>query len=320
MLMGSSRFILMQVAEENETLVTEFVLIGCSLWIKQRMVLVIFLAVAYSAALIGNGIIIMVVISEPKLHNPMYFFLCNLSVLDFCIITTTVPQSIANCLEDRPVMSLQRCYIQMVTSTMLTITEYLLLMFMAYDRYVAISTPLHYMMIMNWTVCILLVTVAWAGALIIVLVPLFVMKIKLCGNYIVNHIACELKAFIKLWCIDWRLYQVAFYLVSLLVLVFPICFILFSYVRILVAILRMNSEGSRMKAFSTCGSHLAVVTMYYGTSIVSYSLPQTKETHLSDLIISLFYYALTPVFNPLVYTLRNKVILEALKTLFGQKR
>ncbi|XP_066485783.1 olfactory receptor 13H1-like [Tiliqua scincoides] len=284
------------------------------------MALVIFLAVAYSAAVIGNGIIIMVVISEPRLHNPMYFFLCNLSVLDFCIITIAVPQSIANCLEDRPVMSLQRCYIQMVTSTMLAITKCFLLMFMAYDRYVAISTPLHYMMIMNWTICILLVTVAWAGALIIFLIPLFVIKIKLCGNYIVNHIACELKAFINLWCIDWCLYQVALCFISLLVLVFPLCLILFSYVCIPVAILRMNSEASRIKAFSTCGFHLAVVTMYYGTAIVSYSLPQTKETHLSDLIFSLFNCVLTPVFNPLVYTLRNKVILEALKTLFGQKK
>lgn len=312
----------MQVAEENETLVTEFVLIGCSIWIKQRMVFVIFLAVVFSFAFIGNGIIITVIVCEPRLHNPMYFFLCNLSILDFCLVTTAIPRIIVNCLEDRPLVSLQSCYIQMLTFGIQGVTECLLLMFMAYDRYVAISNPLHYMLIMNKTVCIVLVSLAWGGSTSVALIAFFLMKVKFCGNNVVNHIVCEAKAIIKLVCLDvhvYNLYEVGFYIISLIVLFVPLSFILFSDLRILVAILRMHSEGSRRKVFSTCGSYLAVVAMYYGTGMVSYSLPKSKETTLSDLVTSLFYGAVTPVFNPLVYTLRNKEILGALKRLFCRK-
>lgn len=310
----------MTVADQNETLMTDLVLTGCSGWPKWRMSIAALFVVMCSVALLGNGLIILVIISGTQLHNPMYFFLCNLSILDLAITTTVVPQSIAHCLAERPVVSHTLCYTQMITGLIFGTTECFLLMIMAYDRYVAISSPLHYVLIMNRTVCIVLVAFIWTTSLVIIAVPFAVISFKFCGKNIVDHFACEFKAVFKLLCANVSLYQRGTYGVALFVLVVPLCFICFSYGRIVASVLRMRSEGSRMKAFSTCGSHLMVVTMFFGTAIVSYILPQTKETHLSDKIFTGCYALLAPMLNPLIYTLRNKEILGALKRLFNQKK
>ncbi|XP_062992649.1 olfactory receptor 13H1-like [Elgaria multicarinata webbii] len=309
----------MQEVGENETEVTEFILIGWSGRPKARMSLMAIMIIAYSITVVGNGLIVIVIISDPRLHNPMYFFLCNLSILDLFFTSAGIPQSIANCMVDRPVVSLPLCFTQLYSGLFFGATECFLLAVMAYDRYVAISNPLRYTLIMNRTVCILLVSATWTIAFMLTVVPCLAKPARFCGNNEVDHISCEFKAVIKLICTDTSSSQISISLTSMFTLVLPLGFILFSYMRIIAAILRMHSEGSRLKAFSTCGSHLVVVTMFYGTAIFGYILPQNKNTRDVDKIIFVFYAVLTPMFNPLIYTLRNQEVLGALKRTMGKK-
>ncbi|KAM6448888.1 olfactory receptor 13H1-like [Liasis olivaceus] len=302
----------MQEVRENETKVTEFILIGFSGRPKSRMVLIPVYILSYFVALAGNGLIVFVVIHDPRLHNPMYFFLCNLSFIDLGLTTTTIPQSIANCLVERPVMSFARCSIQMYAILLFGTTECFFLAVMAYDRLIAISRPLHYTVIMNRTLCILLTAVSWLTAFMLTVVPCLAKPARFCGNHEIDHIGCEVKSIMKLICTNTSSSQITMYFSSTLALLLPLGFILFSYMRILQAILSMPSEGGRMKAFSTCGSHLSVVTMYYGVAIFTYLLPPSKKMHEIEKILSIFNTVLTPVFNPLVYTLRNQEVLGAL--------
>uniref|UniRef100_A0A670JHQ1 Olfactory receptor n=1 Tax=Podarcis muralis TaxID=64176 RepID=A0A670JHQ1_PODMU len=307
----------MQEVGENETAVTEFVLIGWSGRPKARMGLMVFMIIAYLITVVGNGLIVVVVIADPRLHNPMYFFLCNLSILDLCMSSSGVPQSIANCMMDRPVISFPLCLTQLYTGLFFGTTECFLLAVMAYDRFIAISNPLRYMLIMNNTVCTVLASVTWFSAFMLTVVPCLAKPARFCGNNEVDHLSCEFKAVFKLICTDTSMSQISIFFTSTVTLVLPLGFILFSYMRILAAILRMKS-GGRIKAFSTCGSHLAVVCMFYGTCIFTYLLPQNKNTRFVDKIISAFYGVLTPMFNPLIYTLRNQEVLGALKKLLSQ--
>ncbi|XP_063158287.1 olfactory receptor 13H1-like [Candoia aspera] len=302
----------MQEVGENETEVTEFILIGWSGRPKSKMVLIPLYIVSYFAAMAGNGLIVIVVIRDPRLHNPMYFFLCNLSFIDLGFTTSIIPQSIANCLVERPVLSLARCFTQMYAILLFGTTECFFLVVMAYDRLIAISRPLHYTFIMSRTICILLAAVSWLTAFMLTVLPCLAKPVRFCGNNEIDHIACEVKSIMKLICTDTTSRQITIYSSSTLALILPLGFILFSYMRILQAILRMPSEGGRMKAFSTCGSHLSVVTIYYGIAIFTYLLPPNKKMHEIEKIISLFNTVLTPVFNPLVYTLRNQEVLGAL--------
>lgn len=303
----------------NDTEVTEFVLIGFSGRPKTRMGLIFFMAIVYLVTIIGNGVIVLVVLTEIQLHNPMYFFLCNLSILDICFSTSSVPQAITNALVDRPVMSFFMCYTQMYVGVYFGTTECFLLAVMAYDRYVAISNPLRYMIIMNWNVCIILAVFAWTIAFMLSVLPGIANPARFCGHNEVDHLTCEVTALMRLVCSDASVNQLVMYFTSTFSLVFPFCFILFSYMRIIVAILRINSSRSRLKAFSTCGSHLAVVCLYYGTCIFSYLKPQPKVRQEREKIISAFYGIVTPMLNPLIYTLRNQDVIGALKRLVEKK-
>ncbi|XP_039177292.1 olfactory receptor 13H1-like [Crotalus tigris] len=302
----------MQEVGENDTAVTEFILIGWSGRPRSRMILIPVYIVSYFLAIAGNGLIVLVVICDSQLHNPMYFFLCNLSFIDLGFTTSTIPQSIANCLVERPVMSSARCFIQMYAILLFGTTECFFLAVMAYDRLIAISRPLHYTFIMSRTVCIFLAAVSWFIAFTLTVVPCLAKPARFCGNNEIDHIGCEFKSMFNLICTDTSLSQISIYFSSILALLLPLGFILFSYMCILQAILRMSSEGGRIKAFSTCGSHLSVVTMYYGVSIFIYILPPNKKMHEIEKTLSVFNSVLTPVFNPLVYTLRNQEVLGAL--------
>ncbi|XP_066485700.1 olfactory receptor 13H1-like [Tiliqua scincoides] len=305
--------------EENETTLTEFILIGYSGHPKTRIGLIILMSAVYSVTLTGNSLIILVTIADPRLHNPMYFFLCNLSILDVGYSTSSIPQAIANLLVDRPTMPFARCYFQMNSGAYLAVTECFLLAIMAYDRYIAISRPLHYMLVMSKKFCIQLAVVTWTSGFFLGVLPICVMPARFCGNNVIDHMTCELKAVMKLICTDNSLNQLVTFITGSLTLLGPFAFILFSYLRILVAILRIHSSGGRLKAFSTCASHLTVVTIFYGTFIFSYLQPQTKTTRDLDKVVSLFYGIVTPMLNPLIYTLRNQEVIGALRRLVRSK-
>ncbi|XP_066485694.1 olfactory receptor 13H1-like [Tiliqua scincoides] len=304
---------------ENETTLSEFIFIGYSGRPKTRIGLLIFMIIIYSITVVGNGLIILLTAVDPRLHTPMYFFLSNLSFLDIGYSTSSIPQAITNLLVDKATMSFTMCYVQMSSSVCLGVTECFLLAVMAYDRYIAISSPLHYMLVMSKTSCIQLAAVTWTSGFLFGVVPIYAQPAHFCGENVIDHFVCELKAVMKLVCSDTYLSQVVMFINGILTLLGPFAFILFSYVRILVAILRIHSTDGRQKAFSTCASHLIVVTIFYGTAIFSYLQPQTKETRELDKIISLFYGVMTPTLNPLIYTLRNQEVLGALRRLVGRR-
>lgn len=304
---------------ENETALTEFILIGYSGQPKTRIGLIIFLSVVYTITVVGNGLIVLVITTDPRLHNPMYFFLSNLSFLDIGYSSSSIPQSIINLLVDKPTMSFTLCYFQMSSSVYLGVTECILLAIMAYDRYIAISSPLHYMVIMSKGFCIQLAMGTWTSGFFLVVIPIYATPTHFCGGNVIDHLTCELKAVMKLLCTQSTLNQLVNFFTGVLTLLCPFAFILFSYVRIIVAILKIHSTGGRLKAFSTCGSHLAVVIIFYGTAIFSYLQPQSKTTHKVDKIVSAFYGIVTPMLNPLIYTLRNKEVKDSLGRLIGKK-
>ncbi|XP_063158286.1 olfactory receptor 13C7-like [Candoia aspera] len=303
----------------NKTALTEFILIGFSGRTKSRLGLMVFMVIVYTVTVVGNGLIVLVITMDSHLHKPMYFFLSNLSFLDISYSTSSVPQVIANLLVDKPSMTFSMCYLQMSSGVWLGITESFLLAVMAYDRYIAISAPLHYLIIISKKLCIQLAAGTWVAGLVLGVIPIYVMPARFCGDNVIDHFACELKAIFKLICSDASLNQVTMFITGVLTFLGPFAFILFSYLRIVTAILRIHSAGGRLKAFSTCLSHLMVVTIFYSTAIFSYLRPQTKSVQEIDKVVSLFCGVLTPMLNPLIYTLRNKEVIGALKKLTGQK-
>ncbi|XP_030400584.1 olfactory receptor 13H1-like [Gopherus evgoodei] len=304
---------------DNNSVVTEFILIGISGGLHVKFTLFGFLFAIYLLTLVGNTLLILLTRVDLRLHTPMYFFLSNLSFLDICYITINVPQLMVHCLSKRPSISLGRCLAQMYISRFLGITECLLLAVMAYDRWVAICKPLRYTLVMSNRVCLQLAAMSWSGSFLLCLSDFLAKQPRFCGPNVINHFACELQSMLKLACSDTRSNQIVMISTSVLVLLVPFSFILVAYVHIIVAVLRIHSTQGRTKAFSTCASHITVVALFYGAAIFVYLRPQSKSSVDQDKYISLFYGAVTPVLNPLIYSLRNKDVKEALRKLAGAK-
>uniref|UniRef100_A0A8D0H072 Olfactory receptor n=1 Tax=Sphenodon punctatus TaxID=8508 RepID=A0A8D0H072_SPHPU len=303
---------------DNETLVTEFVLLGLSNHPWAQAVMFWLLLPTYLLTLLGNGLMVVLIVIDPHLHTPMYFFLSNLSFLDVVYTTSSVPQILANMFARRPTISFARCMAQMYISLLLGTAECFLLAVMAYDRFAAVCTPLRYTLIMNWRVCVWLATVSWSSAVVMTLIPILMQPKHLC-SHVINHFACELRVFLKLDCSNTHHSEISAMFNSIPILLVPFGFIVVTYVRIGLAVLRVRSSQGRGKAFSTCGSHLAVVSMFYGTAMAMYLQPPGKTASDLDKILSLFYGAVTPMLNPLIYSLRNKDVKGALLRVMGKK-
>nr|XP_056705729.1 olfactory receptor 13H1-like [Euleptes europaea] len=303
----------------NATTVTEFVLAGFSRQPQVRAALFVFFLVMYAVAIAGNGLIVLLIVVDPHLHTPMYFFLSNLSFIDVCYVTTSVPQILANCFKDKPSIPFGRCFAQMSIGLFLGVAECLLLAIMAYDRFVAICSPLHYSLIMSRKVCIILAVSLWLSSFVLTIVPFFSMQASLCGHNVVNHFTCELQAVLKLACSDTSASGLSMLISSVLTVLFPFAFILLTYGRIGLAVLRIRSAQGRGKALSTCGSHLAVVGIFYGTAMAEYVRPQAETFTDREKVVSVFYGVVTPMLNPLIYSLRNRDVKGALWRLIGRK-
>ncbi|XP_074063353.1 olfactory receptor 13H1-like [Macrotis lagotis] len=303
----------------NYSEVTEFILVGFSQKPRVQAAFFTGLLCLYLVTLLGNSLIVIVIQRDAQLHTPMYFFLSNLSFLDICYSTSWEPYVLTRCFEDFPTISYNSCYVQMTTSLFLGMTECLLLAVMAYDRFIAISNPLRYTVIMSNQVCLQMVVGTWVSAFFISVIPIVTIPTQYCGHNIINHFTCEIQALFKLVCSDTSMSLVLGMIISTFTLPLPFTFILISYIRIVAAVLRIHSMEARLKAFSTCGSHLTVVVIFYGTAIYMYLKPQTKEAQDQDKVISIFYGAVTPMLNPLIYTLRNKDVKGALRKLIGGK-
>ncbi|XP_067159234.1 olfactory receptor 14A16-like [Apteryx mantelli] len=270
----------------------------------------------YMAAILGNGLIITAVACDRPLHTPMYFFLLNLSLLDFGNISTTVPKSMANSLWDTRAISYSGCAGQVFSFFSLISAEYSLLTVMAYDCYVAICKPLHYGTLMGSRACVKMAAAAWASGFLIALLHTGnTFSIPLCQGNTVDQFFCEVPQILKLSCSDSYLREVGVLVVGACLSLGCFIFIVLSYVHIFTAVLRIPSEQGRHKAFSMCLPHLAVVSLFISTSLFAYLKPPSLSSPVLDLVLAILYAVVPPTVNPLIYSMRNKLLKEALKKL-----
>ncbi|XP_069888023.1 olfactory receptor 10AG1-like [Dipodomys merriami] len=303
--------------EENLTTLVEFVLLGFADAPRLRWFLFGLFFAIYMVILLGNGTILIITKVDPNLHTPMYYFLGNFSFLEICYVSTTLPRMLLNLATQRRNISLVACAAQMCFVLILGATECFLLAVMAYDRHVAICQPLHYPLLMNPKVCTQLVTGSWiSGIPFQIGQTIQIFSVTFCGSNQINHFFCDIPPILALACGEILVNEMMVYLGAMLFLFVPFLLILVSYSKIISTILKLPSATSRAKAFSTCSSHLAVVGLFFGSSIITYLRPKSDHSTEMDKVLSLFYTILTPMFNPIIYTLRNKDVILALKKLF----
>ncbi|XP_049733116.1 olfactory receptor 2A12-like [Elephas maximus indicus] len=295
--------------EQNQSWVSEFILFGFSGDPTSNRILFFAFLLLYLSSILGNGLIITLICLDSHLHTPMYFFLCILSLLDMGCVTTTMPQMLVHLLAHSQTISFASCWLQMYVFGALGLTECIFFVVMAYDRYVAICYPLRYTVILSWDLCTRLAAQTWACGFFFSLIHTFLtMRLPYCGPNIVNHYFCEGPSVRSLSCMDTHLIEMVDLVISVFVLVTPLSLILASYIHIAFAILKIKSTRGRCKAFSTCASHLTVVTLFYAPATYIYMRPKSSYSSERDKQISLFYNVFTTLLNPVVYSLRNKDI------------
>ncbi|XP_074087895.1 olfactory receptor 10AG1-like [Macrotis lagotis] len=302
------------IMEANLSHVKEFILLGFSDLPKLQDILFVILLIIYINILIGNGIIIIITKFDAALHTPMYFFLGNFAFLEICYTSVTLPRMLSDLWTQNKNISLLTCASQLCFFLILAVTESLLLTVMAYDRYVAICKPLYYALIMNNKVCVQLVLASWITGMPIMIGQTYqVFSLPFCNSNIINHIFCDMPPLMKLACGDTSWNEVMAYADSVIFGFVPLLLILFSYNRIFMTIRKLPSGMGRSKAFSTCSSHLMVVGLFYGSGIIAYLQPKTIDLPGTEKMLSLFYTTITPMINPLIYSLRNKDVIKAIK-------
>ncbi|XP_004622163.2 olfactory receptor 2G3-like [Sorex araneus] len=297
----------------NETDDGYFVLLGFSDQPRVEFILFVVVFVAYLLTIVGNSVIILVSRLDAKLQTPMYFFLQNLSFLDLMFTTTVAPQLLWNLKGPSKTITWTGCVIQLYVFLTMGSTEAVLLTIMAFDRYVAVCKPLNYTTIMHPSFCKALAWVSGIGnSLIQVSITL---RLPRCGRRRLDHFVCEVPAMVKLACIDTHANEVQLFVATLVLLLIPVSLILVSYGLIVQAVVKLKSAQAWRKVLGTCGSHLIVVSFFFGTSSVIYIKPQKYYGYVDGKFLTLFYGVLTPTLNPLIYTLRNKDVKGALRRL-----
>ncbi|XP_007435040.1 olfactory receptor 12D3-like [Python bivittatus] len=306
---------------KNETEVGEFILLGLKNDLELPYIVFAIFLLLYMATLVGNGAIVIVVLTEPRLHTPMYFFLANLSYLDIFYSTVTVPKMLQGFLTELQTISFNGCIVQLFFFYFLGSSEVILLGIMAYDRYIAICNPLRYTAIMRKELCILMAAAAWSTGFFHALMHAVVTaRLPFCGPNLIEHFVCDIKPLLKLACGNTHLNLMLLSILISCVAMGPFIFILLSYLYIIAFLLfKVQSQRGWQKAFSTCGSHLTVVALLYVPVLFNYMLPTVGTSSQRDIIITLIYSAVTPVLNPLIYTLRNQEVKMAMKRILGRK-
>ncbi|XP_004376196.2 olfactory receptor 1A1-like [Trichechus manatus latirostris] len=303
--------------EENQSSTMGFILLGIIGQQQQEDVFFILFLFIYLITLIGNLLIVLVIRSDIRLHNPMYFFLANLSFVDILFSSVTVPKMLSNHFSGSKAVSFGGCITQMYFMIDLATTDSYILAVMAYDRAVAISRPLHYTTIMSPMTCFLLVVGSWVIANANTLPHiLLTASLSFCGNQEVANFYCDISSLLKLSCSDIH-FNVKMMYLGLGIFCVPLICIIISYIWVFSTVLRVPSTKGVLKAFSTCASHLTVVSLYYGTVMGMYFRPLTSYS-LKDAVITMMYTAVTPMLNPFIYSLRNRDVKAALGKLFSK--
>ncbi|XP_045876933.1 olfactory receptor 2A7 [Meles meles] len=306
---------------DNITSITEFILLGFPLGLRIQILLFGLFSLFYVFTLLGNGLILGLISLDSRLHTPMYFFLSHLAIVDIAYACNTVPQMLVNLLKPDKPISFAGCLTQTFLFLTFALTECLLLVVMSYDRYVAICHPLRYSAIMNWRICITLVLTSWTiGVLLSLIHLMLLLPLPFCRFQKINHFFCEIMAVLKLACADTHINEIMVLAGAISVLVGPFTSIVISYMCILCAILRIQSGEGQRKAFSTCSSHLCVVGLFYGTAIIMYVGPRYGNPNEQKKYLLLFHSLFNPTLNPLIYSLRNLEVKNALKRVLGIER
>nr|XP_005312507.1 olfactory receptor 5V1-like [Chrysemys picta bellii] len=306
---------------KNQTTVTEFILLGLSSDPQMQIFLFLFLLVIYLITLSCNIVIMVVIGADSHLHAPMYFFLFHLSFVDICYSLVTVPHMLMNFLAEHKTISVNGCIAQMFLFILLGGTEAFILSAMAYDRYAAICDPLHYVQTMRKGICVQLVSGAWTtGVFDALLNTVFALKLHFCGPNQISHFSCELPPLLQLSCTDTLTNQVVLLTSALVFGLSSFLLTLISYIHIISTILRIRSAEGRRKAFSTCSSHLIVVGLLHVTGFLQYTKPISVSSVVLDEMFSIQYSILTPMLNPIVYSLKNKEVKTALRNILRKFR
>ncbi|EGW12347.1 olfactory receptor-like protein DTMT [Cricetulus griseus] len=297
----------------NQTVVSEFLLLGLPIEpLHQDLFYALFL-VMYLTTVLGNFLIIILIQLDSHLHTPMYLFLSNLSFSDLCFSSVTIPKLLQNMQSQVPSISYAGCLTQMYFFLLFADLESFLLVAMAYDRYVAICFPLHYASIMSPKLCLFLVILPWLLTVIISLSHTLLMA------RVFRHFFCDMSALLKLACSDIQTNEMMIFILGGLVIIVPFLLIFLSYVRIVSSILKVPSSRSIRKAFSTCGSHLSVVSLFYGTIIGLYLCPSANNSTIKETVMAVMYTVVTPMLNPFIYSFRNQDIKGALRRVFSKQ-
>ncbi|KAJ7426693.1 Olfactory receptor 10C1 [Willisornis vidua] len=297
----------------NQTSVTVFVIVGFSHQKDMKVIFFLLFLSIYIITVLGNLIILLVISMDPVLHTPMYFFLRNLSFLEICYTSVTLPRMLVSLLSGDTSISFAGCAAQMYFFLFFGATECYLLVAMAYDRYQAICNPLHYLDIMNNKVCIQLAASSWiCGNLLALGHTTFVFSLPFCGSNTINHFFCEIQPLLMLVCGDTYWNEIQIILGGVFVILMPFVLIVVSYGLIISSILKIKSVKGRYKAFSTCFSHITVVTLFYGPCVFTYIRPKSSYSLDVDKVLALFYSVVTPILNPVIYSLRNREVKGAL--------
>ncbi|XP_069323602.1 olfactory receptor 2M3-like [Eulemur rufifrons] len=302
----------------NETL-TDFLLLGLFPELPYISILITSILLLYVVAVTGNATLILLIWRDPRLHTPMYILLSHLSLIDLALISTTVPKTAIISFSGKRNISKVACGTQIFFFFALGGAECLLLTMMSYDRYVAICNPLRYSVLMSPRICLQMALVSWGGGALNSLInTIYTMHFPFCGSREIHHFFCEMPAVLKLSCEDTSLYEMVVSGICIVFVLLPLGLIMSSYMLIFLTVLRMNSPAGRRKAVATCSSHLAVVSLYYGPALIIYMTPHSFHTSEQDEILSLINTICTPMLNPLIYSLRNKEVLAALRKLMGR--
>ncbi|XP_060118671.1 olfactory receptor 5AR1-like [Heteronotia binoei] len=297
----------------NHSSVNEFILLGLTDNPKMQLPLFMLFLLVYVITVIGNAGMILLICTDLQLHNPMYFFLANLSFVDLCYSTVTSPKMLADFFTNSKRISYNACALQLYLFTFFADVECALLAVMAYDRYVAICNPLLYTVIMSKKVCKRLMAVAYViGTVDSIAYTCSTFHLSFCSSNVLNHFFCDMPPLFELACSDTYVSEIVVFIFDGYVEAGSLGIILVSYIYILTTIMRMHSTEGRQKAFSTCTSHLTIVGMFHGTALFMYLQPSSSHSMEQDKWISVFYAVVIPMLNPLIYSLRNKDVKHAL--------
>ncbi|XP_038598075.1 olfactory receptor 10AG1-like [Tachyglossus aculeatus] len=309
----------MKLTSQNHTTVTEFVLMGFSNTPKFQSFLFATFLVIYMMILMGNSLIVLITKTDRALHTPMYFFLRNLSFLEVGYTSVTLPRMLANLWTQSRTIPFLACATQMYFFLMFGVAECFLLAVMAYDRYVAICNPLQYSIIMDDKACLQMAAGSWIGGIPVQIGQTYqIFSLPFCESNKLNHFFCDVPPVLELACGDTAMNELSVYAEALLFVTAPFLLILVSYIQIISTILKLPSTTGKHKAFSTCSSHLIVVTSFFGSAIITYLQPKSSHSANMDKFLSLFYTTVTPILNPMIYSLRNKELTVALKKFLSQ--